>query len=109
MNVNTRTLALATRFVFWGGGKKHQTTFHHYRDLWMFDIQTKSWGRIETKVRPSARSGHRWLYISFTRPPSVASLNDRYYWIRMALWKHYIVLFGGFYDPGVRSTLIFLG
>ena len=22
----------------------------------------------------------------------------------MALWKHYIVLFGGFYDPGVTST-----
>ena len=22
---------------------------------------------------------------------------------RMAMWKHYIVLFGGFYDPGVRS------
>ena len=22
---------------------------------------------------------------------------------RMALWKHYVVLFGGFYDPGLRS------
>jgi hypothetical protein len=21
----------------------------------------------------------------------------------MALWKHYIVLFGGFYDPGIAS------
>lgn len=21
----------------------------------------------------------------------------------MALWKHYVVLFGGFYDPGVAS------
>jgi len=21
----------------------------------------------------------------------------------MAIWKHYIVLFGGFYDPGYRS------
>jgi len=21
----------------------------------------------------------------------------------MALWKHYIVLFGGFYDPGITS------
>ncbi|KAF9510287.1 hypothetical protein BS47DRAFT_1409249 [Hydnum rufescens UP504] len=61
----------------------HQTTFHHYRDLWMFDISTKSWERIETKVRPSARSGHR-----------------------MALWKHYVVLFGGFYDPGVRTQYL---
>ena len=22
----------------------------------------------------------------------------------MAMWKHYIVLFGGFYDPGIKST-----
>ena len=22
----------------------------------------------------------------------------------MAIWKHYIVLFGGFYDPGIRSA-----
>ena len=22
---------------------------------------------------------------------------------RMAIWKHYIILFGGFYDPGYRS------
>ena len=21
----------------------------------------------------------------------------------MAMWKHYIVLFGGFYDPGIKS------
>lgn len=24
---------------------------------------------------------------------------------RMAMWKHYIVLFGGFYDPGIKSKL----
>lgn len=24
---------------------------------------------------------------------------------RMAMWKHYVVLFGGFYDPGLRSKL----
>lgn len=24
---------------------------------------------------------------------------------RMAMWKHYIFLFGGFYDPGIRSTV----
>lgn len=22
---------------------------------------------------------------------------------RMAMWKHYVVLFGGFYDPGIKS------
>lgn len=47
----------------------------------VFDIQTHLWDRIETKVRPTGRSGHR-----------------------MIMWKHYIVLFGGFIDPGVRST-----
>ncbi|KAI6003046.1 galactose oxidase [Pisolithus albus] len=60
-----------------------QNSFHHYRDLWVFDIPTHSWERIETKIRPSARSGHR-----------------------MAMWKHYIVLFGGFYDPGYRTQYL---
>ncbi|KAG9311923.1 hypothetical protein JVU11DRAFT_8184 [Chiua virens] len=61
----------------------HQNSFHHYRDFWIFDIPTHSWERIETKVRPSARSGHR-----------------------MAMWKHFIVLFGGFYDPGHRTQYL---
>lgn len=25
---------------------------------------------------------------------------------RMAMWKHYIVLFGGFYDPGIKSQCL---
>ena len=25
--------------------------------------------------------------------------------LRMAMWKHYIVLFGGFYDPGIKSEV----
>ncbi|TFK53261.1 galactose oxidase [Heliocybe sulcata] len=61
----------------------HQTTFHHYRDLWCFDITTHQWERIDAKVTPSARSGHR-----------------------MAMWKHYIVLFGGFYDPGITTRYL---
>ncbi|KAI6025552.1 galactose oxidase [Pisolithus marmoratus] len=60
-----------------------QNSFHHYRDFWVFDIPSHSWERIETKIRPSARSGHR-----------------------MAMWKHYIVLFGGFYDPGYRTRYL---
>lgn len=72
--------------IFLFGGEfssLHQTTFHHYRDFWVFDIATHSWDRIDTHVRPSARSGHR-----------------------MAMWKHYIVLFGGFYDPGVTTRYL---
>lgn len=27
-------------------------------------------------------------------------------WSRMAMWKHYIVLFGGFYDPGITTRYL---
>ncbi|KAL0958071.1 hypothetical protein HGRIS_000249 [Hohenbuehelia grisea] len=68
-------------FLFGGEfSSLHQTTFHHYRDFWCFDIGTHSWDRVDTKVVPTARSGHR-----------------------MAIWKTYIILFGGFYDPGITS------
>ncbi|KAF5335725.1 hypothetical protein D9611_009622 [Ephemerocybe angulata] len=71
-------------FLFGGEfSSLHQTTFHHYRDFWCFDAQTHMWDRIETKVKPSARSGHR-----------------------MAMWKHFIVLFGGFYDPGITTRYL---
>lgn len=46
-------------------------SFHHYRDLWCFDITNRTWERFDTKLKPSARSGHR-----------------------MAAWRNYIVLFG---------------
>ncbi|KAJ8087756.1 Kelch repeat-containing protein 3 [Marasmius tenuissimus] len=71
-------------FLFGGEfSSLHQTTFHHYRDFWCFDISTHSWDRIDTKIVPSARSG-----------------------CRMAVWKHYIVLFGGFYDPGITTRYL---
>ncbi|KAJ6596878.1 galactose oxidase [Mycena vulgaris] len=72
--------------IFLFGGEfssLHQNSFHHYRDFWSFDIQTHAWDRIDTKIRPSARSGHR-----------------------MAIWKHFIVLFGGFYDPGITTRYL---
>ncbi|PVF93896.1 galactose oxidase [Serendipita vermifera] len=71
-------------FLFGGEfSSLYQNSFHHYRDFWVFDIQTHLWDRIETKIRPSGRSGHR-----------------------MAMWKHYILLFGGFIDPGVRTNYL---
>ena len=55
-------------FLFGGEfSSLHQTTFHHYRDFWCFDIQTHMWDRIETKIKPSARSGHRCVLGSFSR------------------------------------------
>ncbi|TFK70659.1 hypothetical protein BDN72DRAFT_958623 [Pluteus cervinus] len=48
-----------------------------------FDISTHSRDRNDTKIRSSARSGHR-----------------------MMMWKHYTVLFGGFYDPGITTRYL---
>ncbi|KAI5118743.1 hypothetical protein M0805_008143 [Coniferiporia weirii] len=71
-------------FLFGGEfSSLYQNSFHHYRDFWCFDVSTHTWDRIETKVRPSARSG-----------------------CRMVMWKHYIFLFGGFYDPGIRTKYL---
>ncbi|CCM00631.1 uncharacterized protein FIBRA_02668 [Fibroporia radiculosa] len=71
-------------FLFGGEfSSLYQNSFHHYRDFWCFDISTHAWDRIDTKIKPTARSGHR-----------------------MAMWKHYIVLFGGFYDPGIRTNYL---
>ena len=39
----------------------YQNSFHHYRDFWCFDVSSQSWDRIDTKVRPTARSGHRYV------------------------------------------------
>ncbi|GAA5977570.1 hypothetical protein JCM11641_006867 [Rhodosporidiobolus odoratus] len=76
-----------------GGGKlwihggeysaPNQNSFYHYRDFWSFDLTTHQWERWETKLRPSARSGHR-----------------------MAVYKGHIYLFGGFQDTGVRTTYL---
>ncbi len=47
-------------FLFGGEySSLHQNSFHHYRDFWCFDVGSHAWERIETKIRPSARSGHR--------------------------------------------------
>ncbi|GAA5911012.1 hypothetical protein JCM6882_006748 [Rhodosporidiobolus microsporus] len=76
-----------------GGGKlwvhggeysaPNQSSFYHYRDFWSFDLQTHQWERWDTKVRPSARSGHR-----------------------MCVYKNFIFLFGGFQDTGIRTTYL---
>jgi len=39
----------------------YQNSFHHYRDFWCFDVSSQSWDRIDTKIRPTARSGHRYV------------------------------------------------
>ncbi|GAA6027287.1 hypothetical protein JCM8097_002560 [Rhodosporidiobolus ruineniae] len=76
-----------------GGGKlwihggeysaPNQSSFYHYRDLWSFDLQTHQWEQWDLKVRPSGRSGHR-----------------------LAVFKNFIFLFGGFQDTGIRTTYL---
>jgi N-acetylneuraminic acid mutarotase len=47
-----------------------------YRDLWRLDTKTNAWESLELQGRsPSPRSGHR-----------------------MAVWRNFLVLFGGFYE-----------
>ncbi|OWM65470.1 hypothetical protein CDL15_Pgr009060 [Punica granatum] len=53
----------------------NQERFHHYKDCWMLDLKTNQWEQLNLKGSPSPRSGHR-----------------------MVLYKHKIVIFGGFYD-----------
>lgn len=60
-----------------------QSTFHHYSDTWVLDIETKEWAKVEEKKGPSGRSG-----------------------ARMAVWKNYVVLFGGFRDLGTHTTYL---
>ena len=56
-------LALLHRVTRTGGefSSLYQNSFHHYRDFWCFDVSSQSWDRIDTKVRPTARSGHRYV------------------------------------------------
>eukprot|EP00842_Homolaphlyctis_polyrhiza_P004374 jgi/Hompol1/4938/HPOL_000458-RA len=72
----------AGRLFIWGGEfvSPNETNFFHYKlrswqDFWTMDLKTYAWEKLELKTRPSPRSGHR-----------------------MVLWKHYIVMFGGFFD-----------
>ncbi|XP_077253059.1 galactose oxidase/kelch repeat superfamily protein isoform X2 [Tasmannia lanceolata] len=53
----------------------NQERFHHYKDFWMLDLKSNQWEQLILKGCPSPRSGHR-----------------------MVLYKHKIIVFGGFYD-----------
>ena len=53
----------------------NESSFFHYKDFWQMDLKLGfEWKRVDCKC-PPGRSGHR-----------------------MVIWKHFIILFGGFYD-----------
>ncbi|KAH3687976.1 hypothetical protein WICPIJ_001038 [Wickerhamomyces pijperi] len=60
-----------------------QGSFYHYSDTWILDCESKEWTKIESRQGPSARSGHR-----------------------IATWKNYFILFGGFRDLGSSTTYL---
>ena len=73
-------------YLFLFGGEfvsPNESNFFHYKDFWMMDLKTNEWEKLEVRNRPSPRSGHR-----------------------MTKWKHYLVLFGGFFDQ-VHDTKYF--
>ena len=63
-----------------GGEFATQNQFHHYSDTWRLDLVTNRWSRVDSKKAPSPRSGHR-----------------------LAVWRSFIVLFGGFYESASQD------
>ncbi|KAL9185020.1 hypothetical protein ACHAXT_002797 [Thalassiosira profunda] len=63
-------------YVF-GGECATADQYHHYRDLWRFDIKQNTWEECRARggTPPPARSGHRAV-----------------------VWRHYMILFGGFHE-----------
>ena len=68
------------------GGELATTDYYHrYKDLWKFDLTTMMWTELTPNNKsnkagiggsiPSARSGHSAM-----------------------VWKHYMIIFGGFYE-----------
>ncbi|GAB2289419.1 hypothetical protein Dimus_023728 [Dionaea muscipula] len=72
-----QTVAWKNYLYIFGGEftSPNQERFHHYKDFWVLDLKTNQWEQLNYKGCPSPRSGHR-----------------------MVLYKHKIIVFGGFYD-----------
>ncbi|KAL7546836.1 hypothetical protein ACHAWF_010164 [Thalassiosira exigua] len=51
--------------------------YHHYKDLWKFDIKNNTWEELRSRggSPPASRSGHRAI-----------------------AWRHYMIVFGGFHE-----------
>jgi len=63
-------------YIF-GGECATADKYHHYKDLWKFDIKKNTWEECRSRGGnpPAARSGHRAV-----------------------TWRHYMILFGGFHE-----------
>ena len=72
-------------YVF-GGESAASEGYHHYRDLWKFDVKNNTWEECRSSGGPGphARSGHRCL-----------------------VWRHYMILFGGFHESAKNNDIRF--
>ncbi len=63
-------------YIF-GGEMATAEKYHHYKDLWRLDIKKNTWEECKSRggSPPAARSGHRAV-----------------------VWRHYMVIFGGFQE-----------
>ena len=63
-------------YIF-GGECATADKYHHYKDLWKFNIKTNTWEEVKSVggSSPPARSGHRAV-----------------------TWRHYMIIFGGFHE-----------
>ena len=63
-------------YIF-GGECATADKYHHYKDLWKFNIKTSTWEECKSRggSSPPARSGHRAV-----------------------VWRHYMIIFGGFHE-----------
>ena len=68
-------------YVF-GGELATAEKYHHYKDIWRFDIKANLWSEVIPRGghAPPSRSGHRCI-----------------------VWRHYMIMFGGFYEA-LRET-----
>ncbi len=63
-------------YIF-GGEMATAEKYHHYKDLWRLDVKKNTWEECKSRggSPPAARSGHRAV-----------------------VWRHYMVIFGGFQE-----------
>ncbi|KAE9467513.1 hypothetical protein C3L33_00577, partial [Rhododendron williamsianum] len=77
-----------------------------FQDFWVLDLKTNSWEQLNYKGCPSPRSGHRMVTLDSLSLGVVELLvsDDKLQQLILApfcylvLYKHKIVVFGGFYD-----------
>ena len=69
-------------YVF-GGELATAENYLHYKDFWRYDIKKQTWRELTNRTGsvPSPRSGHAAI-----------------------VWKSYMILFGGFYEPARGDT-----